>query len=62
MDSRFGNQTSMSRNLDQWKLIKWKRVEGTVRKLQEKIFQVAQRQEWSKVKDLQKLLVRSNSS
>lgn len=43
-----------------WNDVPWTYVERSVRKVQEKIFQATQRQEWRKVRNLQKLLVRSS--
>jgi RNA-directed DNA polymerase len=46
--------------IGRWNDVPWTYVERSVRKMQEKIFQATQRQEWRKVRNLQKLLVRSS--
>ncbi|MBP1464510.1 group II intron reverse transcriptase/maturase [Candidatus Chloroploca sp. M-50] len=45
-----------------WADISWAAVERHVRRLQERIYRATERQEWNKVKDLQKLLVRATSN
>ena len=45
-----------------WANINWHAVEGNVRRLQERIYRAATHREWSKVKNLQKLLVRATSN
>lgn len=45
-----------------WEQIDWKQVERTVRQLQERIYRATERQEWAKVRSLQKLLVRATSN
>ncbi len=45
-----------------WQDINWAAVEGQVRRIQERIFRAAQNGEHAKVKNLQKLLVRSTSA
>lgn len=45
-----------------WQNINWTAVEGQVRRLQERIFRAAQNGEHAKVKNLQKLLVRSTAA
>jgi RNA-directed DNA polymerase len=45
-----------------WASIDWAAVERNVRRLQERIYRATERQEWKKVKHLQKLLVRATSN
>jgi RNA-directed DNA polymerase len=45
-----------------WAAINWPAVERTVRRLQERIYRATEREEWQKVKQLQKLLVRATST
>jgi RNA-directed DNA polymerase len=45
-----------------WADINWAAVEQNVRRLQERIYRATKRQEWKKVKHLQKLLVRATSN
>src|SRR5215212_3042625 len=45
-----------------WADINWPGVERTVRRLQERIYRATEREEWHKVKQLQKLLVRATST
>lgn len=45
-----------------WASINWHEAEATVRRLQERIYRATQREEWVKVKNLQKLLVRATSN
>jgi RNA-directed DNA polymerase len=45
-----------------WADINWPGVERTVRRLQERIYRATEREEWQKVKQLQKLLVRATST
>jgi len=54
-------QTS-GRDLTAWSAIDWTAVAGTVRRLQGRIFRAAARGEMARVKNLQKLLVRSRAA
>ena len=45
-----------------WEWIHWHNVERNVRRLQERIYRATERQEWQKVRSLQKLLVRATSN
>ncbi len=45
-----------------WADINWSAAEQKVRRLQERIYRATERQEWKKVKHLQKLLVRATSN
>ena len=45
-----------------WDSIQWDKPKQHVRKLQERIFRVTRDKDWAKVKNLQKLLVRSHSA
>jgi len=45
----------------EWNAISWDKLEYQVDRLQKRIFRVTQDKEWSKLKSLQKLLVRSRS-
>lgn len=45
-----------------WEDIDWRNVEMNVRRLQERIYRATERQEWKKVRSLQKLLVRATSN
>ncbi len=49
-------------DLDDWASINWPAAERNVRRLQERIFRASQNGETAKVKNLQKLLVRSSSA
>ena len=49
-------------DLDDWASINWPAAERNVRRLQERIFRASQNVETAKVKNLQKLLVRSSSA
>lgn len=45
-----------------WQDVDWRAVETNVRQLQERIFRATERQDWKKVRSLQKLLSRSTSN
>jgi RNA-directed DNA polymerase len=45
-----------------WQDIDWRNVERNVRRLQERIYRATERQEWKKVRSLQKLLTRATSN
>jgi RNA-directed DNA polymerase len=45
-----------------WADINWHNVEGSVRRLQERIYRATTNKEWKRVKNLQKLLVRATSN
>ena len=45
-----------------WDSIEWNDHKDHVRRIQERIFRATRDQNWSKVKNLQKLLVRSHSA
>lgn len=45
-----------------WADICWRNVETHVRRLQERIYRATMNNEWKKVKNLQKLLVRATSN
>ncbi|MBS1252139.1 MAG: hypothetical protein MAG451_01175 [Anaerolineales bacterium] len=42
-----------------WEDINWRNVEKNVRRLQERIYRATERQDWKRVRSLQKLLVRT---
>jgi RNA-directed DNA polymerase len=46
----------------EWDQIGWRAQEGQVRRLRQRIFKAAQEQEWPKVRNLQKLMLRSRSN
>src|SRR5215471_8216360 len=46
----------------QWDKIDWRGHEGQVRRLRQRIFKAAQEQDWPKVRNLQKLMLRSRSN
>ncbi len=46
----------------QWDQIDWRRHEGQVRRLRQRIFKAAREQDWPKVRNLQKLMLRSRSN
>jgi RNA-directed DNA polymerase len=48
--------------LQSWAEIDWHKMEAVVHRLQERIYRATTHQEWSKVKSLQKLLVRATSN
>ena len=45
-----------------WDQIDWRACEGQVRRLRQRIFKAAQEQDWPKVRNLQKLMLRSRSN
>src|SRR5260370_11035348 len=45
-----------------WDRIDWRVQEGQVRRLRQRIFKAAQEQDWPKVRNLQKLMLRSRSN
>src|SRR5690348_4575459 len=45
----------------QWDKINWRAQEGQVRRLRQRIFKAAQEQDWPKVRNLQKLMLRSRA-
>src|ERR1022692_1084606 len=45
-----------------WDTIDWRAQEGQVRRLRQRIFKAAQEQDWAKVRNLQKLTLRSRSN
>src|ERR1035441_10677682 len=45
-----------------WSLIDWRRIEDDVRRLRQRIFSAARDQDLSKVRNLQKLMLRSRSN
>jgi RNA-directed DNA polymerase len=45
-----------------WDAIDWRSCEGEVRRLRQRIFKAAQEQDWPKVRNLQKLMLRSRSN
>jgi RNA-directed DNA polymerase len=46
----------------QWDQIDWRVQEGQVRRLRQRIFKAAQEQDWPKVRNLQKLMLRSRAN
>jgi RNA-directed DNA polymerase len=46
----------------EWDKIDWRAQEGQVRRLRQRIFKAAQEQDWPKVRNLQKLMLRSRSN
>src|SRR5271169_1243828 len=46
----------------QWDKINWRVQEGQVRRLRQRIFKAAQEQDWPRVRNLQKLMLRSRSN
>ncbi|MGH3848017.1 MAG: reverse transcriptase N-terminal domain-containing protein, partial [Pseudonocardiaceae bacterium] len=46
----------------EWDKIDWRVHEGQVRRLRQRIFKAAQEQDWAKVRNLQKLMLRSRSN
>src|SRR5215470_8558689 len=46
----------------QWYKIDWRAQEGRVRRLRQRIFKAAQEQDWPKVRNLQKLMLRSRAN
>jgi len=45
-----------------WDAIDWRVQEGQVRRLRQRIFKASQEQDWPKVRNLQKLMLRSRSN
>jgi RNA-directed DNA polymerase len=46
----------------QWGKVDWRAQEGQVRRLRQRIFKAAQEQDWPKVRNLQKLMLRSRAN
>jgi len=46
----------------QWEKIDWRAQEGQVRRLRQRIFTAAQEQDWPRVRNLQKLMLRSRAN
>src|SRR5712671_5571528 len=46
----------------EWDQIDWRAQEGQVRRLRQRIFKAAREQDWPKVRNLQKLMLRSRSN
>jgi RNA-directed DNA polymerase len=46
----------------EWDAIDWRAHEQSVRRLRQRIFKAAQEQDWAKVRNLQKLMLRSRSN
>ena len=46
----------------QWDAIDWRACEQGVRRLRQRIFKAAREQDWPKVRNLQKLMLRSRSN
>jgi len=46
----------------QWDTINWREQEGQVRRLRQRIFKASQEQDWPKVRNLQKLMLRSRAN
>jgi RNA-directed DNA polymerase len=46
----------------EWDQIDWREQEGQVRRLRQRIFKAAQEQDWAKVRNLQKLMLRSRAN
>jgi hypothetical protein len=46
----------------EWDQIDWRAQEGQVRRLRQRIFKAAQEQDWPKVRNLQKLMLRSRAN
>jgi RNA-directed DNA polymerase len=46
----------------QWDKVDWRAQEGQVRRLRQRIFKAAQEQDWPKVRNLQKLMLRSRAN
>src|SRR5882757_11494019 len=45
-----------------WDSIDWRACEGEVRRLRQRIFKAAREQDWPKVRNLQKLMLRSRAN
>ena len=45
-----------------WDAIKWREQEAQVQRLRQRIFKAAQAADWSKVRNLQKLMLRSRAN
>jgi RNA-directed DNA polymerase len=46
----------------EWDKIGWREQEGQVRRLRQRIFKASQEQDWPKVRNLQKLMLRSRAN
>jgi RNA-directed DNA polymerase len=53
---------SLAMDADRWQAIDWRVCEGQVRRLRGRIFKAAQEQDWPKVRNLQKLMLRSRAN
>jgi RNA-directed DNA polymerase len=49
-------------DVSRWDAIDWRACEGEVRRLRQRIFKAAREQDWPKVRNLQKLMLRSRSN
>jgi RNA-directed DNA polymerase len=45
-----------------WDAVDWRKYEGQVRRLRQRIFKAAKEQDWARVRSLQKLMLRSRSN
>jgi RNA-directed DNA polymerase len=45
-----------------WNAVDWRAREGEVRRLRQRIFKAAREQDWPRVRNLQKLMLRSRSN
>jgi RNA-directed DNA polymerase len=58
----FTDQAAEQTHPPRWEEIDWQAVEGTVRRLQERIYRATEREDWQQVRSLQKLLVRATAT
>jgi RNA-directed DNA polymerase len=62
METFFFIEQTVERTQPRWQDIPWRNVEKNVRRLQERIYRATKRQEWKRVRSLQRLLARSMSN
>ncbi len=49
-------------DVSRWDAIDWRACEGAVRRLRQRIFKAAREQDWPRVRNLQKMMLRSRSN
>lgn len=62
MKDRVSNDIGMEEPLENWNSIDWKQVKRKVRNLRQRIYRATQKNQWKKVRNLMKLMLRSYSN
>ena len=62
MAAEYGERTGTDGGRLEWDKIDWRAQEGQVRRLRQRIFTATQEQDWPKVRNLQKLMLRSRAN